>query len=68
MNRLTVDLIDGIELAEMCEFLDQWLAQNPDAAASYDRHVGMPDAVEDLRTSLQHFAALLTVAPTEVGR
>ncbi len=63
MSRLLVDALDGIELAEMCEFLDCWLAQCPDAAASYDRHVGEPGAVEDLRTTLGHFAAVLSVAP-----
>lgn len=69
MNRLLVDVLDGIELAEMCEFLDCWIAQCPDAAASYNRHVGVDDAAEDLRTALQHLAAVLTVAPlSEVDR
>jgi hypothetical protein len=69
MSRLMVDVLDGIELAEMCEFLDCWLAQCPDAAASYDHHVGVPDASEDLRTALQHLAAVLTIAPvTEADR
>lgn len=69
MSRLLVDMLDGIELAEMCEFLDCWLAQCPDAAASYDRHVGVPDAAEDLRTALAHLAAVLSVAPvTEADR
>lgn len=69
MSRLHIDVLDGIELAEMCEFLDCWLAQCPDAAASYGRHVGVPDAAEDLRTALQHLAAVLSVAPVaEVDR
>jgi NAD(P)H-dependent FMN reductase len=69
MSRLLVDMLDGIELAEMCELVDEWLAADPAARASYARHVGTPDAAEDLRTALQHFAALLTVAPvTEADR
>jgi hypothetical protein len=68
MSRLLVDVLDGIELAEMCEFLDCWIAQCPEAA-SYDSHVGTADAAQDLRCGLQHLAAVLTVAPVaEVSR
>jgi hypothetical protein len=64
MSRLLLDTLDGIELADLCDFLDRWLAECPDAALSYNRHVGTADAAEDLRTALQHFAAVLMVAPT----
>jgi hypothetical protein len=54
---------DAVELAELCEFLDRWLADCPDATASYSRYLRAADAGEDLRTALQHLAAVLTVAP-----
>jgi hypothetical protein len=63
MSRLHLDMLDGIELAEMCTLLDEWLAASPDARASYGRHIGAVDAAQDLRTALQHFAAVLTIAP-----
>lgn len=61
---IAVDQVTAIELAELCEFLDEWLAADPGARASYARHVGAGDAAEDLRTALQHMAAVLMVAPT----
>ena len=63
MNAIRVEVGDAVELAELCEFLDRWLADCPDAAASYSRYVGAADASEDLRTALAHFAAVLAVAP-----
>lgn len=63
--RVTLDQLEAVELAEMCEFLDHWLAADPKAAGSYRSFVGVDDADEDLRTALQHFAALLMVAPPE---
>jgi hypothetical protein len=59
-----IDQVTAIELAELCEFVDEWLAAAPEARASYARHVGTSDAAEDLRTALQHFAAVLMIAPT----
>ena len=37
---VAVDAVDAIELGEICEFIADWLTAEPDAAASYDRHVG----------------------------
>lgn len=69
MSRLLLDMLDGIELAEMCTMLDEWLAADPTVRAHWGRHVGVADAAEDLRTALQHFAAVLSVAPViEVDR
>lgn len=64
MNAIRVEMGDAIELGELCELLDRWLAECPDATASYNRYIGTVDAGEDLRTALQHFAAVLAVAPT----
>jgi hypothetical protein len=64
MTVLNVEMGDAIELAELCELLDRWLAECPEGTASYNRYIGTVDAAEDLRTALAHFAAVLTVAPT----
>lgn len=62
MNPVMIDVLHAVELAEVCEVLDQWLAASADAAVSYNQHIGTSDAHEDLRTALQHFAAVLNIA------
>jgi hypothetical protein len=58
-----IDQLDAIELAETCEFLAQWLAVSPDAASSYDRHVGRPGSAQDLRDDLLRLKTLIETAP-----
>lgn len=59
-----LDQLEAIELVEICEFIDAWLADAPDAAASYDRHVGWPGSADELRRELRRLAELLaTTAP-----
>ena len=59
---VTIDAVDAVELAEICEFLADWLAANPAGAASYDRHVGHPGQAAELRADLARLANLLMTA------
>lgn len=56
---VTVDAVDAVELAEICEFLHGWLAGDSAAAASYDRHVGLPGQAAELRADLRRLAGVL---------
>jgi hypothetical protein len=62
MTSVVIDAVDAIELAEICEFLDEWLTADPAAAASYDRHVGRPGQADELRTDLARLAGALMTA------
>lgn len=63
MNPVTIDALDAIELSEICELLDSWLAQDPAAAASYDRHIGQPGQATELRAALGRYAERLIGNP-----
>lgn len=58
-----LDQLEAIELMEICEFLEGWLAAAPDAAASYDRHVGWPGSTGELRQELRRLTELLATRP-----
>lgn len=59
---VTIDALDAIELAEVCEFLAGWLAAEPVAAAGYDRHVGHPGQAVELQADPARLANLLLTA------
>jgi predicted ATPase len=60
---VTIDAADAIELAEICELLDGWLAADPAAAASYDNHIGQPGQAAGLRRDLRRLAGVFTGRP-----
>lgn len=60
---VAVAAIDAIELAEICEFLADWMAGDPDTAAGYDRHVGQAGIAVELGADLRRLATVLTDAP-----
>jgi hypothetical protein len=57
---VTLDAIDAVELAELLEFVHDWLADAPArVAASLRRHGGPGYGIDDLRADLARFAFLL---------
>ena len=62
-----IDALDAVELSEICELLDSWLAASPEAAASYDRHIGFAGQADELRVCLRRHARTLMDDP-EVTR
>lgn len=53
-------LTDAIELAEILQFINDWLATHPDAQNSFADFVGHPAYwANDLRTDLDRFIFLL---------
>ena len=60
MLSLSFDASDAAELAEMLQFLRDWLAADPSLGASLGRFVGHPAyGISDLRADLDRFAFLL---------
>ena len=58
---MKLDVTDAAELAEMLQFLSQWLARDPARlAASLEQFVGHPAyGPQDLRADLERFVFLL---------
>lgn len=63
MNPVTVDPVDAVELAEICELLEGWLATDAAAAVSYDHHIGQPGQAAELRADLRRLAGVLMAEP-----
>jgi hypothetical protein len=61
MPEVRLDVTDAAELAEMLQFLSQWLARDPARlAASLEQFVGHPAyGLQDLRADLERFVFLL---------
>jgi hypothetical protein len=61
MPEVRLDVTDAAELAEMLQFLSQWLARDPGhLAASLAEFVGHPDyGLDELRGDLERFVFLL---------
>jgi hypothetical protein len=61
MPEIKLDVTDATELAEMLQFLSQWLGRDPARfAASPGEFVGHPAyGVDQLRQDLERFAFLL---------
>ena len=61
MPEVRLDVTDAAELAEMLQFLSQWLAQDPGRlAASLEQFVGHPAyGLPQLRSDLERFVFLL---------
>ena len=61
MPDMKLDITDAAELAEILQFLSQWLAQDPSRlAASLAQFVGHPAyGLNELRGDLERFAFLL---------
>ena len=61
MPEVKLDATDAAELAEMLQFLSQWLAQDPRRlGTSLSEFVGHPAyGLGELRTDLERFAFLL---------
>lgn len=57
-----VDVVDAVELGEICEFIAGWLNADPDAAASYDRRVGRAGQATELCADLARLADVLMTA------
>ena len=55
----TLDAADAIELAQLLEFLDDWLHDNTDVAASYQHFTDGHLTTDDLRNDLARFSFLL---------
>jgi hypothetical protein len=64
---ITIDAVTAIELAEVCDLIDQWLAVDGTARAAYARHIGAGDAPAELRATLAQLAQALTTAPMTTG-
>ena len=56
---VTLDGADAVELAELLEFLNDWLHQHRDVAASYQRFTFGLLTLDELRADLARFAFLL---------
>ena len=61
MPEVRLDVTDAAELAEMLQFLSQWLARDPARlAASLEEFVGHPAyGIEQLHGDLERFVFLL---------
>jgi len=61
MPEVRLDATDAIELAEMLQFLSQWLTRHPARlAASLEEFIGHPAyGITQLRQDLERFAFLL---------
>jgi hypothetical protein len=61
MPEVKLDAADAAELAEMPQFLSQWLARDPARlAASLEEFVGNPGyGLQDLHADLERFVFLL---------
>ena len=61
MPEMKLDIVDAAELAELLQFLSQWLARDPGhLAASLAEFVGHPAyGLAQLRNDLQRFVFLL---------
>ena len=61
MPDLRLDVVDAAELAELLQFLSQWLARDPDRlGASLEEFVGHPAyGTAQLRQDLDRFVFLL---------
>jgi hypothetical protein len=61
MPELRLDVVDAAELAELLQFLAQWLARDPDRlGASLEQFVGHPAYnIGELRQDLNRFTFLL---------
>jgi hypothetical protein len=60
MAHLNLDLGDAVELAEMLQFLGDWLVSDPDLDGSLTRFVGHPAYdLRQLRADLDRFTFLL---------
>ena len=60
MAYLNLDIGDAVELAEMLQFLGDWLASDPDLDVSLTRFVGHPAYdLRQLRSDLDRFIFLL---------
>ncbi|HEX9538500.1 MAG TPA: hypothetical protein VGA04_10050 [Streptosporangiaceae bacterium] len=61
MPRITLDVADAAELAEMLQFLSDWLARDPGRlGASLEEFVGHPAyGLAQLRADLDKFVFLL---------
>ena len=61
MPEVNLDATDAAELAEMLQFLSQWMARDPDRlSASLAQFVGHPAyGLAQLRQDLERFAFLL---------
>lgn len=64
---ITIDAATAIELAEVCELINQWLTVDGTARASYARYIGAGDAPAELRATLAQLAHALTTAPMTTG-
>jgi len=61
MPEIKLDAVDAAELAEMLQFLSQWLARDPGRlGASFEEFVGHPAyGIPQLRQDLERFVFLL---------
>ena len=61
MPRMSLDAVDAAELAELLQFLSQWLSRDPDRlGASLEAFVGHPAyGTAQLRQDLDRFTFLL---------
>jgi hypothetical protein len=61
MPEVKLDATDAAELAEMLQFISQWLAQDPRRlGTSLEQFVGHPAyGLSELRSDLERFAFLL---------
>ncbi|WP_405167161.1 hypothetical protein OG203_19940 [Nocardia sp. NBC_01499] len=60
MPQIGLAVEDAVELVELLQFLDDWLANiDPAVRASLTRFAGPDYSIEDLRTDLDRFGFLL---------
>lgn len=66
MSEITMDTVDAIELAELLQFLENWLdTGGAGVDLSLRAFVGADYGVSDLREDLARFTALLGLTETE---
>jgi hypothetical protein len=62
MTHITIDAVDAVEAAELCEFIDTWLAQAPPAVIDQFNTWAHPYTAIELRAELVALATSLAGA------
>ncbi|WP_228001744.1 hypothetical protein [Nocardia australiensis] len=58
---------DATELAELLQFINDWLATDQDVRIGLDRFAGRVYAAQSLRADLYRFTAVILTNTTETG-
>ncbi|GAA5091471.1 hypothetical protein [Nocardia iowensis] len=64
-NSIQISDADAIELAELLQFINDWLATEQDVRISLDRFAGHTYSAQCLRADLYRFTAVILANSTE---